>query len=64
MKLVWKITTMEYPISLKISRSGRFQVVYGKQITKDLTYDEACCNLGQALMHALSLEGKMDLEDE
>jgi hypothetical protein len=37
-----------------------FRVTYGRQIDDDLTYGEACAKLGQALLHYLSCEGKVD----
>lgn len=60
MKVVWKTTEFDYPITLKMGANGLFQVIYGKQVTKDLSYSEACRNLGEAMLHALTLEGKTD----
>ena len=38
----------------------RFSLQYGIQIQQKLTYSLACKALGQALMHHLACEGKLD----
>lgn len=34
----------------------KFRVVYGKQITDDLSYAQACAELGASIMHSLACE--------
>ena len=58
------LSDIGYPIVLKQSESGKklFTVTYGLQITKDLSYSEACTELGQCILHALACESKLDNE--
>lgn len=37
-----------------------FAVQYGRQLDYDLDYAEAVTKLGQAMMHALACEGRLD----
>lgn len=37
-----------------------FRVIYGLQKSGDLTYAEACKELGECLMHQLACDGKLD----
>lgn len=62
MKLIHEITGMEYPIKLFMTTRGEFRVDYGKQVTRGLTYDEAARNYGEAILHAVTLEGLTDTE--
>lgn len=41
----------------------RYTVQYGLQVRENLSYGEACDELGQAIMHTLCSEGKMDSDD-
>lgn len=41
-------------------RKHRYTVVYGKQERSSLTYANAAHELGLAIMHALTCEGKFD----
>lgn len=49
-----------YPIVLSQQGRDRFTVQYGKQIDKQLTYEQACTALGQAIMHKLSCDEVVD----
>jgi hypothetical protein len=66
---VWRLDGLAFPIVLEarhLSRDFRrreYRVTYGKQVRADLLYQRACLELGAAIMHALSCEGKLDLED-
>lgn len=51
---------LEWPISLRQKGVDRFTVQYGKQIESDLNYAQAAAKLGQAIMHALTCQGKLD----
>ena len=46
-------------ITVRQRESGRrlFDVVYGLQVKKDLTYSQACAELGQAILHLQCCEG-------
>lgn len=47
---------------IQLSQTGidRFTVRYGAQSDDNLTYGGAAAKLGQAIMHALACEGKLD----
>jgi len=40
--------------------SDRFTVIYFLQVKKDLTYSDACTELGICIMHALACDSKID----
>lgn len=50
----------EFPIQLFQRGKDRFRVVYGMQADDNLTYAQAAAKLGQAIMHSLACEGKLD----
>lgn len=50
----------EFTTTLYQRGRDRFAVQYGKEVTDDLTYGQACAYLGRALMHALSCAGRVD----
>ena len=50
----------QYPVTLIQRGVDRFTVIYGKQIDRGLTYTGAAAKLGQAIMHALACEGRLD----
>lgn len=47
---------------IKLQQRGKdnFCVVYGKQIDDNLNYASAAAKFGQAVMHHLACEGKLD----
>lgn len=47
-------------ITLQQAGKDNFAVRYGKQVDAGLTYSQACSKLGQAFMHHLSCESKVD----
>ncbi len=49
-----------YKITLSQDKRGYFHVRYGLQEDGLLRYSEACKKLGQAIMHALACEGKLN----
>lgn len=49
-----------WPIKLVQTGIDRFEVHYGKQIDKGLTYPDAAAKLGEAIMHALACQGDLD----
>ena len=55
-----------FPIELRQNGVGRysFNVRYGMQHRKNLTYTQAAEDLGQCIMHALCCEGKIEVEWE
>jgi hypothetical protein len=59
-KTCFELTETAFPIRLLQTGVDSFTVEYGKQIKKRLSYGDACSELGQAIMHALSCEGKVD----
>jgi hypothetical protein len=48
------------PTTLTQQGKDKFTVTYGKQVDRGLTYPEACYKLGQAQMHWLACQGKLD----
>ena len=54
------IQDLAYPISLIKKSKNKFSVIYGQQEDHNLTYPEAACKLGEAIMHALQCKGKLD----
>lgn len=60
-KLVYFGKVAGYGIALKQHGRDSFSVLYGKQIDgPGLKYADAAAKLGQAFMHALACEGKID----
>ncbi len=49
-----------YNVQLRKRSANNFTVVYGKQTKSSLTYADAAKELGECIMHALALEGKLD----
>lgn len=56
----FELPEMAFPIRLLQTGRDNFTVEYGKQIRSQLTYGAACTELGAAIMHALSCDGKVD----
>jgi hypothetical protein len=61
--MVWKTKRAGFVIALAQAGPDDFTVRYGKQTDAGLTYADAAAKLGQALMHALACEGKLDNRD-
>ena len=59
MKLCFRLDGT-WPIELRQAGRDNFTVVYGKQVDAHLMYGQACAKLGQAIMHRLSCDGKVD----
>ena len=60
MKLCYSTKCAGYPIKLHQRGKDNFRVTYGLQVDDGLTYGAAAAKLGQALMHALACESKLD----
>ena len=60
MKTCVEFHQFDFPIKLQQRGKDCFRVVYGKQIDDGLTYNQACTELGAALMHALACGGRLD----
>ncbi len=56
----YQITNLGYSIELHQMGRDNFMVVYGASAKAGLTYDRAATELGAAILHALSCEGKID----
>ena len=52
--------TPQWPIRLIQNGKDNFTVSYGLQVDAGLSYASAAAKLGQALMHALACEGRLD----
>lgn len=61
-EVIHKIDDFDFLIEIvKTNKKGtKFTVTYGKQFFKDLTYEKAAHQYGEAVMHALGLKGKLD----
>ena len=55
-----ELNDLAFPVRLIQNGRGRFTVEYGVQVLNDLTYGEACKELGRSIMHALSCDGRVD----
>ena len=54
-------TDGDYPIYLyKVRDKDRYAVQYGRQFDYGLSYQEAATKLGEASMHLLTCEGRLD----
>ena len=51
-------------VSLQQRAKGRFAVRYGMQVKADLTYGDACKELGSALMHQMACDSLIDNRDK
>lgn len=66
-KIVFETEIAGYPIRLIDSRGeklgdGPFEVHYGQQTKRGLTYVKAAHKLGECLLHALSCAGRLDFD--
>jgi hypothetical protein len=57
---VYENKEFDYDIVLKQTGKDRFTVLYGMQVDSGLDYCEAAAKIGQAILHALCCQGKMD----
>jgi hypothetical protein len=53
-----------WPIELRQNGVNRFTVTYGRQVESGLTYSQAATKYGEAIMHALACEGRLDNREE
>lgn len=60
MQTCFETTIAGFPIKLQQHGRDSFRVVYGKSVKDRLTYGKAATELGAAIMHALSCEGRVD----
>jgi len=60
LKTCWKMDELAFSVSLMQRGQDCFTVIYGRQVRSDLNYGEAAKELGQAIMHALACDGKLD----
>jgi hypothetical protein len=56
----WETKELAYSIKLTQYGPESFAVYYGKQVIRGLCYADAACELGNAIMHALACEDKLD----
>jgi hypothetical protein len=56
----YAVTLAGFKIELKRKSNNNFSVIYGKQFKDGVTYADAAKELGECIMHALALEGKLD----
>ena len=56
------VVTVHGQCSVSLHQTGkdRFEVIYGKQVDSNLTYEAAATQFGAAIMHALTGEGLID----
>lgn len=58
--LCHKTIDLAFTVTLEQLGKDRFRVTYGKQIDTDLNYAQAAAKYGQAIMHALACDGRLD----
>jgi hypothetical protein len=58
-KICFETTLAGFPIRLEQRGREAFVVTYGQQVDKG-DYEHASRKLGQAIMHALACEGRLD----
>lgn len=59
-RLCYETTAAGFPVRLFQRGKDNFGVQYGLQVDDRLTYADAAAKLGQALMHALACESRLD----
>lgn len=58
-----KLCDQQGMVTLQQRKADNFLVRYGMEIHAELTYGQACSRFGQALMHQLACDGKLNNED-
>jgi len=58
-RIVHKVTNLDHYVTLEQTSLNRFAVVYGCQIKKDLTYEEAALEYGSCIMHSATCAGRI-----
>ena len=59
-KACWSTEIAGFAIKLSQQGCDRFTVTYGKQIESKRSYAQAAASLGEAIMHALVCEDRLD----
>lgn len=59
-RTVYGMRLSGFDIQLLQLGRNRFEVHYGLQVDRDLDYAQAAAKLGEAIMHALACEGRLD----
>ena len=56
------VVTVHGQCSVSLHQTGKdqFEVIYGKQVDSNLTYEAAAARFGAAIMHALARNGLID----
>lgn len=60
MRIVHYDENRAFPIKLEQYVNGKFKLTYGTEIHDSLTYAQAAHQLGFALMHSFTCEGKIE----
>ena len=60
----FEIKGLEFPIKLEQRANKKFRVTYGQEVSDNLDYGTAAEKLGDAIMHALAIAGKLDNSGE
>jgi hypothetical protein len=60
MKTIYTTSNFDFQIEVKQSKNSRFTVIYGQQIKRGLSYEEAAKELGECIFHALACQGKLE----
>lgn len=59
-RLCHEVKDLAFPIKLEQLGVDRFRVTYGLQVDDELTYGRAAAKYGEAIMHALACDSKLD----
>lgn len=60
MKTCYSVEIGGFAIKLQQRGVDRFRVTYGMQVDDNLNYARAAAKFGEAVMHALACEGRLD----
>lgn len=58
--ICWEVSSLPFVIRLLQTGRDRFTVQYGLQLDEKVPYAAAATALGEAIMHALACEAKID----
>jgi hypothetical protein len=63
MKTVYsEVVGLGWTLIVKQAANGEFSVKYGKQVRKNLSYEQAAKEFGECYFHALACQGNLNNE--
>jgi len=55
---------LDIPVALHQHSNKKFRVTYGKHVVSQLTYEQACLELGSCIMHSASCASRLEGEEQ